>query len=113
MTPKTRPIGRKCVGARTPFVDLSCVGIAVERARPSKSSLKTPNINRRALLAAVSEIDEPGENVGEIGLRLGHLGDGGIHFNLVAPPSSDVARDPAPLCALVFEQTVEKFNGSF
>ena len=43
----------------------------------------------------------------------GHLGDGGIHFNLVAPPGSDVARDSAPLRALVFEQTVETFNGSF
>ena len=62
MTPKTRPIGRKCVGARTPFVDLSCVGIAVERARPSKSSLKTPNINRPALLAAVSTVVDRGQD---------------------------------------------------
>ena len=31
------PIGRKRVGARTPFVNLSCVGMTTERARPSRS----------------------------------------------------------------------------
>jgi FAD/FMN-containing dehydrogenase len=46
----------------------------------------------------------------------GHIGDGGVHFNLVVAPDNALATDPARECALrdwVFDVTVREFGGSF
>jgi FAD/FMN-containing dehydrogenase len=43
----------------------------------------------------------------------GHVGDGGVHFNLVLPRDSALARDPAPLRELVFGEAAGRFGGSF
>jgi len=46
----------------------------------------------------------------------GHIGDGGVHFNLVAPPGSACATDPAAEAALrarIVEVAVRDFGGSF
>lgn len=46
----------------------------------------------------------------------GHIGDGGVHFNLVVAADSALATDPAQEAALrdwVFDVTVRDFGGSF
>ncbi|MFB2551487.1 FAD-binding oxidoreductase [Ensifer soli] len=46
----------------------------------------------------------------------GHIGDGGVHFNLAVPKDSPLWSDPgfeARLRDRVFEATVERFGGSF
>ncbi len=43
----------------------------------------------------------------------GHVGDGGVHFNLVVPRDSALARDPSSVRDLVFGEAVERFGGSF
>ncbi|MDQ0318080.1 FAD/FMN-containing dehydrogenase [Pararhizobium capsulatum DSM 1112] len=46
----------------------------------------------------------------------GHIGDGGVHFNLVVPKNSTTASDPdfeKRLRDFVFSIAVEKFDGSF
>ncbi len=46
----------------------------------------------------------------------GHIGDGGVHFNLVAAPGSSLATDPEQellLRDMIFERTVTRFGGSF
>lgn len=46
----------------------------------------------------------------------GHVGDGGVHFNLVVPPGSPCATDPAAEAALrdrVVHVAVRDFGGSF
>lgn len=46
----------------------------------------------------------------------GHIGDGGVHFNLVVPRGSALATDPAAETALrdwVFDVTCREFGGSF
>lgn len=46
----------------------------------------------------------------------GHVGDGGVHFNLVVPPGSAAATDPEAEAALrdrIVTVAVEEFGGSF
>lgn len=46
----------------------------------------------------------------------GHIGDGGVHFNLVVPPASACATDPAAEAALrdrIIRVAVEEYGGSF